>query len=163
MSVKQYLTDINYLVMEIRLSQQVAAKIALVQAALEYSSPRDVVMLILDARRFRWDLKLSGMSQSTTSKSAISQSTISQSRISKPVPSIRLKLDKRHQCWVKDYATERGISASAATNLIVSEYLSGVKSIENLPTPQPQKISPPKPEETTNKAKGAALLSSLRR
>lgn len=120
--------------MEIRLSKQVAAKVVAVQAALEYSSPRDVVMLILDARRFGWDLKLSGMSQSTTSKS-----TTSKSRISKPVSSMRLKLDKRHQCWVKDYATERGISASAATNLIVSEYLSGVKSIEILPTPQSQK------------------------
>ncbi|BAZ36763.1 hypothetical protein NIES4101_27530 (plasmid) [Calothrix sp. NIES-4101] len=144
--------------MEIRLSQQVAAKIALVQAALEYSSPRDVVMLILDARRFGWELKLSGMSQSTTSKS-----TISQSRISKPVSSIRLKLDKRHQCWVKDYGTERGISTSAAINLIVSEYLAGLKSIDNLPTAQPQQISSPKPEESINKAKGAALLSSLKR
>ncbi|MEA5574166.1 hypothetical protein [Calothrix sp. UHCC 0171] len=149
--------------MEIRLSQQVAAKIALVQAALEYSSPRDVVMLILDARRFGWELKLSGMSQSTTSKSAISKSTISQSHISKPVSSIRLKLDKRHQCWVKDYGTERGISTSAAINLIVSEYLAGLKSIENLPTPQPQKISVSKPEESTNQRKGAELLSSLKR
>jgi hypothetical protein len=139
--------------MEIRLSKQVAAKVVGVQAALEYSSPRDVVMLILDARRFGWDLKLSGMSQST----------ISQSRISKPVSSIRLKLDKRHQCWVKDYGTERGISTSAAINLIVSEYLAGLKSIENLPTPQPKQISSPKPEESTNKAKGAALLSSLKR
>jgi hypothetical protein len=144
--------------MEIRLSQQVAAKVVEVQAALEYSSPRDVVMLILDARRFGWELKLSGMSQSTTSKS-----TISQSRISKPVSSIRLKLDKRHQCWVKDYGTERGISTSAAINIIVSEYLAGLKSIENLPTPQRQQISPLKPEETTNERKGAELLSSLKR
>jgi hypothetical protein len=139
--------------MEIRLSKQVAIKVVGVQAALEYSSPRDVVMLILDVRRFGWDLKLS----------VVSQSAIPQAGISKPVSSIRLKLDKRHQCWVKDYGTERGISASAAINLIVSEYLAGIKSIENLPTPQPQQISPPKPEETTNKAKGAALLSSLRR
>jgi hypothetical protein len=139
--------------MEIRLSKQVAAKVVGVQAALEYSSPRDVVMLILDVRRFGWDLKLS----------VVSQSAIPQAGISKPVSSIRLKLDKRHQCWVKDYGTERGISASAAINLIVSEYLAGIKSIENLPTPQPQQISPPKPEETTNKTKGAALLSSLRR
>jgi hypothetical protein len=144
--------------MEIRLSKQVAASLVGVQAALEYSSPRDVVMLILDARRFGWDLKLSGMSQST-----ISFSTISFSHISKPASSIRLKLDKRHQCWVKDYGTERGISASAAINLIVSEYLAGIKSIENLPTPQPQKISPPKPEESTNQRKGAELLSSLKR
>lgn len=144
--------------MEIRLSQQVAAKVVEVQVALEYSSPRDVVMLILDARRFGWELKLSGMSQST-----ISKSTISQSRISKPASPIRLKLDKRHQCWVKDYGTERGISASAAINLIVSEYLAGLKSIENLPTPQPKQISPQKSEESINQRKGAALLSSLKR
>jgi hypothetical protein len=129
--------------MEIRLSKQVAVKVVGVQAALEYPSPKEVVTLILDACRFGWDLKLSAIPQ--------------------PAPSIRLRLNKRHQCWVKDYATERGISASGAINLIVSEYLAGIKSTENrCPSPTTQ-ILPTKPSKAIEKPFGAALLSTLKR
>jgi hypothetical protein len=129
--------------MEVRLSKQVAASLVGVQAALEYPSPKEVVTLILDARRFGWDLKLSAISQ--------------------PASSIRLRLNKRHEGWVKDFAHLRGISASSAINLIVSEYLAGIKSIEWEGAPPTTQISTHKPFEATDKPKGAALLSSLKR
>jgi hypothetical protein len=129
--------------MEIRLSKQVAVKVVGVQAALEYPSPKEVVTLILDARRFGWDLKLSAIPQ--------------------PAPSIRLRLNKRHEDWIKDFAHLRGISASGAINLIVSEYLGGIKSTENRCPSLTKKISPTKPSKAIEQPKGAVLLSTLKR
>jgi hypothetical protein len=129
--------------MEIRLSKQVAASLVGVQAALGYPSPKEVVTLILDARRFGWDLKLSAIPQ--------------------PASSIRLRLNKRHEDWIKDFAHLRGISVSGAINLIVSEYLAGIKSIENLASTPTTQISPTKPSKATEKPFGAVLLSTLKR
>ncbi|MBD2302263.1 hypothetical protein [Nostoc sp. FACHB-190] len=135
--------------MQVRLADQVASKVEGVRLSLNYSKLSDTVNLLLDAIRHQWHLKLSSLPQTGTIN-----------------PKVRL--NERHQAWVSQYATERGISVASATNLLISEYLAGntinvlpqasKNPVENL-TPTPQ-LSPPEP--TTEKLKGQTLIRNLK-
>ncbi|MBD2680915.1 MULTISPECIES: hypothetical protein [Nostoc] len=135
--------------MQVRLAAQVASKVEGVRLSLNYSKLTDTVNLLLDAIKHQWHLKLSCLPQTGTIN-----------------PKVRL--DERHQAWVSQYAIERGISVTSATNLLISEYLAG-NTMNVLPQPQkietenlaltPQ-ISPQ--EQTTEKLKGQLLVRSLK-
>jgi len=92
--------------MQVRLAAQVASKVEGVRLCLNYSKLTDTINLLLDAIKFQWHLNLSCLPQSGTIN-----------------PKVRL--DVRHCDWVSQYAVERGISVSSATNLLISEYLAG--------------------------------------
>ncbi|MHC5861662.1 hypothetical protein [Nostoc sp.] len=135
--------------MQIRLAAQVASKVEGIRQSLEYSKLSDTVNVLLDAVRQRWTLKLSYLPQS----GAVSQ---------------KVRLDKRHHVWVSRYATDRGINATSATNLLISEYLAGntvtlspdkqeVAFVEPSLIPQAQK-----PETTDSKPKGQQLIRGLK-
>jgi hypothetical protein len=114
-----------------------------------YSKLSDTVNLLLDAIKHQWSLKLSYLPQTGTIN-----------------PKVRL--DERHQTWVSQYATERGISVTSATNLLISEYLAGntmnvlpqIQKIETENLGLTPQISPQ--EQTTEKLKGQLLVRSLK-
>jgi hypothetical protein len=140
--------------MQVRLAPTVAAKVEGVRVKLNYFKLSDCVNLILDAIKHQWDLKLDSLSQFETSET-------------------RVRLDKRHLSWLSQYGDERGINIASVTNLLVSEYLSGKLSqteIRQIPDREPDRqqtqttIQQPlsRPQATSEKPKGQALLRSLK-
>jgi hypothetical protein len=125
--------------MQIRLAAQVAY----------YSKLSDTVNLLLDAVRHRWTLCLSYLPQ----EEATSQ---------------KVRLDERHLVWVSQYAALRGINATCATNLLISEYLAG-NQMKELPQKQEVVVNEPdlirelqKPETPDSKPKGQQLIRGLK-
>ncbi|BCL40267.1 hypothetical protein [Nostoc sp. MS1] len=134
--------------MQVRLAPSVTAKVEGIRIALNYSKLSDTVNLLLDAIKHQWKLNLAYQPQTGTVK-----------------PKVRL--DERHVEWVSQYATERGINATSATNLLISEYLTG-NSVNFSPQPPttvakdsnsiPQQS---KQEPDVEKPKGQALVRVL--
>jgi hypothetical protein len=135
--------------MQVRLAASVTAKVEGIRIALNYSKLSDTVNLLLDAIKHQWKLNLAYQPQTGTVK-----------------PKVRL--DERHVEWVSQYATDRGINATSATNLLISEYLTG-NSVSFSPQPPttvakdsnsiPQQS---KQESDVEKPKGQALVRSLK-
>ena len=92
--------------MQIRLAAQVASKVEGIRQSLNYSKLSDIVNLLLDAIRHQWNLNLSYQPKIEANN-------------------LKVRLNKRHQLWVSQYAIERGINVTSATNLLISEYLAG--------------------------------------
>lgn len=92
--------------MQVRLAPSVASKVEGVRISLEYSKLTYTVNFLLDAIKHKWDLNLDYQPQIGTIN-----------------PKVRL--DERHQSWISQYAIHRGINVTAATNLLISEYLAG--------------------------------------
>ncbi len=135
--------------MQVRLAPSVAAKVEGIRQSLEYLKLSDTVNLLLDAIRHKWKLNLAYQPQTGTVK-----------------PKVRL--DERHVEWMSQYAIERGINATSATNLLISEYLAG-NSVSFLTQPQASLTKdsnsiPPesKPESDIEKPKGQTLVRSLK-
>jgi len=137
--------------MQVRLAALVAAKVEGIRLSLDYSKLSDTVNLLLDAIKHQWDLKLSYQPQTGTIN-----------------PKVRL--DERHKKWVSQYATTRGINATSATNLLISEYLAS--NVGSFQTPvskpviqQPEnqtEITPIEQTQPIDKPKGQALMRSLK-
>ncbi|UYD31090.1 hypothetical protein HGR01_40125 (plasmid) [Tolypothrix sp. PCC 7712] len=135
--------------MQVRLAVQVAAKVEGIRTALNYSKLSDTVNLLLDAIKHQWNLNLAYQPQTGTFQ-------------------LKVRLDERHIQWVSQYATERGINATSATNLLISEYLTG-NSVNFSPQPPATgvKDSNPipqasNPEPNIEKPKGQTLVRSLK-
>ncbi|MBD2303595.1 hypothetical protein [Nostoc sp. FACHB-190] len=135
--------------MQVRLAALVAAKVEGIRLSLNYSKLSDTVNLLLDAILHQWNLNLSYQPQNGT-------------------VNLKVRLDERHQTWVSQYAIERGINATSATNLLISEYLKG-NSVNFSPQPQAtmandSNLIPPlsKQESDAEKPKGSALIRSLK-
>ncbi|MBU7584454.1 MAG: hypothetical protein KAF91_16325 [Nostoc sp. TH1S01] len=137
--------------MQVRLAALVAAKVEGIRQSLDYSKLSDTVNLLLDAIKYKWDLKLSDLSQIETNET-------------------RVRLDKRHLDWLSQYGSQRGINIASATNLLISEYLAG--NVSSFQTPvyksviqQPQiqtEITPIEQTQAIEKPKGQALMRSLK-
>jgi hypothetical protein len=135
--------------MQVRLAAQVASKVEGVRLSLNYPKLSDTVNLLLDAIRHRWNLNLSYLPQTEATNS-------------------KVRLDERHKDWVSQYATERGISVTSATNLLISEYFGGnvmnfsPQAQANLTSAIKQSPEPPKQEPNAEKPKGQTLIRNLK-
>jgi hypothetical protein len=137
--------------MQVRLAAVVAAKVEGIRQSLDYSKLSDTVNLLLDAIKYKWDLKLTNLSQIETSET-------------------RVRLDKRHLDWLSQYGLERGINIACVTNLLISEYLAGnVNSFQtalansvNQQPEMPKEITPIEQTRPIEKPKGQALMRSLK-
>lgn len=133
--------------MQVRLSAFVASHLEAIQQKLEYERVSDALDLTLDSIKHQWTLNLQ--------------------YVAKPKPEVlRLSLKCRHLAWMAKFGAERGISASAATNLVLSEHFLAKKAETVTHTltaivkpPETPAVTEEKPEE---KPRGKSLLKSLK-
>lgn len=135
--------------MQIRLAAQVASKVEGIRLSLAYSKLSDTVNMLLDAVKHQWTLNLSYLPQS----GAVSQ---------------KVRLDERHHVWMSQYAAQRGINTTSATNLLISEYLAG-NTVSLSPHKSETVVSKSSPvqeiqkqEITEPKPKGQQLIRGLK-
>lgn len=141
--------------MRVALADSVTETLEGLRHQLDYDSLTEVANVVLDAIKYKWDLKLSFLDSEKQSWTP----TVQKGQ--------KVSIAQRHQSWLANYGTQRGLKVQNTVNLVLSEYFLGKQAtIESEKPVTVQTVQePPKVKQkitSVDKPKGAKLMEGFK-